>query len=819
MSVSSSDGEDWTKRAGLTGSSRSRRSPPRRTRRIRRRSYSSDTDANRLDPFRKRPESVDRRVIDDPPEREDPLFVSDGTHTEESSDERSPNTPPEKQSQTDILYRLELCSYLGGVVARTFESDRNFDVRISQRAPVPRQAQVVFEVITQVAGSVSTRRYSRHAPPHYRGRSPLREVSRLEDVDIQRKQTRVVVYSELLLAVLRSFSTYYPNQNMTGTSVIFAEPYAWLLHHLQDLQTFMERDIPDSSFLPAEAVAGLADGDDPPKEAKRQVGLLLEFLQPTIEDLLLPAQALISREIPLVTFDAVWYLFRPGTEIYIRTLDVWHAAIVKKCDTTPVESRGSKRLAYRIYYWSLTCDGEVLGRWGNHTKIFSFEGQKEITSLGLFPTKFWDAKDGGERRKNLVEWGKRLYQAVRQGSKQLGYDGNSYHEGMYNDDPVKKSKYRGRIIIDIRSSRASISDLGAGGFAEEPENMKDNVTGVEPSQQDARLFPWAEYENVKVQEQDTLSDHHFFLFAPAVPGFALSEKAWMMFETQSIQEIPEANDGLANLFMDPDGLEIIKSLSYRQKEVSRTWDADFVRGKGAGQILLLHGPPGVGKTYTVECIAAAFSRPLLALTIADIGSDEGRIERELTKWFDLATSWNAVVLIDEADIFLEQRQMRDLARNGLVSGQIDDAFESRLHAIIEYKPLDDETRDKIWESFFEKLLKDKQGKVIVGPNARRFVLENEAIKSLRWNGREIRNAFQTAVSLAEFQASEEKNFNESLPIIVEREHFEKVCKMSRNFKDYIWKIKKADEAKRANMRKDRYDFLDDEENSSVVGAR
>lgn len=47
---------------------------------------------------------------------------------------------------------------------------------------------------------------------------------------------------------------------------------------------------------------------------------------------------------------------------------------------------------------------------------------------------------------------------------------------------------------------------------------------------------------------------------------------------------------------------------------------------------------------------------------------ETRVERELLRWFTLAEAWNAVLLVDEADIFLERRQNRDLARNGLVSG-------------------------------------------------------------------------------------------------------------------------------------------------------
>lgn len=58
----------------------------------------------------------------------------------------------------------------------------------------------------------------------------------------------------------------------------------------------------------------------------------------------------------------------------------------------------------------------------------------------------------------------------------------------------------------------------------------------------------------------------------------------------------------------------------------------------------------------------------MALTVADIGTKEVRVEQELLRWFDIAEAWNAVLLVDEADVFLEQRKTRDLARNGLVSG-------------------------------------------------------------------------------------------------------------------------------------------------------
>ena len=47
------------------------------------------------------------------------------------------------------------------------------------------------------------------------------------------------------------------------------------------------------------------------------------------------------------------------------------------------------------------------------------------------------------------------------------------------------------------------------------------------------------------------------------------------------------------------------------------------------------------------------------------------MERQLSKWFRLAEQWGAVMLIDEADVYLERRQITDLKRNSLVSGKFD----------------------------------------------------------------------------------------------------------------------------------------------------
>jgi hypothetical protein len=45
------------------------------------------------------------------------------------------------------------------------------------------------------------------------------------------------------------------------------------------------------------------------------------------------------------------------------------------------------------------------------------------------------------------------------------------------------------------------------------------------------------------------------------------------------------------------------------------------------------------------------------------------MENNLSMALQLAETWKAIVLIDEADVFLEQRSAHDLKRNGLVSSK------------------------------------------------------------------------------------------------------------------------------------------------------
>jgi SpoVK/Ycf46/Vps4 family AAA+-type ATPase len=93
-----------------------------------------------------------------------------------------------------------------------------------------------------------------------------------------------------------------------------------------------------------------------------------------------------------------------------------------------------------------------------------------------------------------------------------------------------------------------------------------------------------------------------------------------------------------------------------------------VRGKGRGLIILLHGPPGSGKTSTAETLAAYTQRPLYSITCGDLGTNPSDVERNLVIHTTRAHKWDCLLLLDEADVFVSRRDWRDTERNALVSG-------------------------------------------------------------------------------------------------------------------------------------------------------
>lgn len=62
-------------------------------------------------------------------------------------------------------------------------------------------------------------------------------------------------------------------------------------------------------------------------------------------------------------------------------------------------------------------------------------------------------------------------------------------------------------------------------------------------------------------------------------------------------------------------------------------------------------------------------RPLYRLDASDLGFTPKQVEAGLKEALELCARWNALLLIDEADVYLESRSSDNLERNELVSSE------------------------------------------------------------------------------------------------------------------------------------------------------
>ncbi|KZV79139.1 P-loop containing nucleoside triphosphate hydrolase protein, partial [Exidia glandulosa HHB12029] len=200
-------------------------------------------------------------------------------------------------------------------------------------------------------------------------------------------------------------------------------------------------------------------------------------------------------------------------------------------------------------------------------------------------------------------------------------------------------------------------------------------------------------------------------------------------------------------------------------------------GKGGGLVVLLHGVAGVGKTLTAEAVAELLHRPLYVVGSGELGYYANQVEPALKAALERATAWNAVLLIDEADVFLEKRANADLMRNSLVatflrlleyhSGVLflttnrvkafDEAFLSRVSVAIKYPELEINQRSRIWWQFLNHVLSTspatagQQQHALVPRDPETDLLGDENIKELAmkpFNGRIIKNIVRTSQALA-----------------------------------------------------------------------
>jgi SpoVK/Ycf46/Vps4 family AAA+-type ATPase len=237
--------------------------------------------------------------------------------------------------------------------------------------------------------------------------------------------------------------------------------------------------------------------------------------------------------------------------------------------------------------------------------------------------------------------------------------------------------------------------------------------------------------------------------------------AWLTlivaFAVDNVHEIEWNDNAFEKLVLPEDTKDLLLGFVESQIESANTFD-DVISGKGRGIIMLLSGPPGVGKTLTAESVAESMHIPLYMMSAGELGIRPDEVEKSLRDILEMVAKWDAILLLDECDVFLEARTSNDLERNKLVSiflrtleyyegilflttnriSNMDAAFQSRIHVSMAYPDLTTASRRQIWKNFLQlsKLKSEISERDL------------DVLAQVNLNGRQIKNVLKTSFLLS-----------------------------------------------------------------------
>lgn len=375
-------------------------------------------------------------------------------------------------------------------------------------------------------------------------------------------------------------------------------------------------------------------------------------------------------------------------------------------------------------------------------------------------------------------------------------------------------------------------EVGNGSFGRGERYMVDFKTYRQLHSDSALSYTFKSHDRKEMsiemmESSEPPQGNDLFVFPSTLTGYNLRLKAWQDLQVDQIHLVIWDKQAFEYLVIDSETKELIEALVTTKVETDQ--GTDMIQGKGNGLIILLHGGPGTGKTFTAESVAEFAEKPLFRVTCGDVGTKPEEVEKYLESVLYLGRIWGCVVLLDEADVFLEQRTLTDLDRNALVSvflrvleyyegimiltsnrvGTFDEAFKSRIQLSLHYEPLSKSQRHKIWKNFFNRLkslegdkdIQRRKGKALfdrptvetLGESKKAKFTEDDTgidfddidcylteLAEEEMNGRQIRNAITTARQLARFQKTK-----------MSSTHLKHVMKVSRRFDKYLEKVREG----------------------------
>ncbi|CAG8255311.1 unnamed protein product [Penicillium olsonii] len=451
-----------------------------------------------------------------------------------------------------------------------------------------------------------------------------------------------------------------------------------------------------------------------------------------------------------ITYDLLWALFKPGCHVYTTCIGTKEP----RCVVFDAEEEVTQNdetwlnLECRI----LDYNGVKFGEAGIFLRVAKLRGSKPIETFEAFPLHHHPNHE--QARKILIERGQKFRELA--GSHVRYCKGSAF---FMNKGKAIKVNINSRVAVDAvffhemqpNYSRPSLRDIG----------VKEKVA-IAVFDIGAMLMEDREREKEKLQgvsmDAQKLSGADLLVACPTVRCFSFKKKIFLECAVSALKDVDWSPESFDCLKIPSETKTILLSLAKTRLGMIPTVPFDdVIDGKGQGFNILLK--------LTVEAASEYFKLPLYSISAGELvvnHGDSNALEQQLETVFKIAKQFNAVLLLDEADAFMEQRTSYHDTHNRLVTIflrkleyyqgiifltsdrgiQFDDAILSRIHLITEYENLIREFRRDLWSNFLSKAC-TMQGLAIVEEH------ELRRLESLALNGREAGVRVALNISLAD----------------------------------------------------------------------
>ncbi|KAF2174396.1 hypothetical protein K469DRAFT_648321, partial [Zopfia rhizophila CBS 207.26] len=332
----------------------------------------------------------------------------------------------------------------------------------------------------------------------------------------------------------------------------------------------------------------------------KHLGLLVDFIKTSHQSTAKRLVSLLHRR--EITYDLLPALFKPNLEVYTTC----RGTSVSRCfkynyGEEKTELNGSKFFCIDGRY--IDFDGKMLGEANIRCSIPKFRGTKQIDLLQAYPLQFHPQSE--ETRKELIKLG-RAFCSLR-GVHHVQYAGRAFQ--IKEKGEIASQHVKSRIMVDATFFQQMIPDYPAPRIHKSKPGVIDifSFGSLDPDQNDSRV----KYVDM---DPDRMEDHEFLVCSPTVLGFSLDDKLFLEFAVANISDIKWNSSSFDHLRIPDDKKHAVRALSESYLHRRSEHALDFVDGKGRGRVLLLHGPPGVGKTLTAEATSECLKMPLYVVS-------------------------------------------------------------------------------------------------------------------------------------------------------------------------------------------------------------